>query len=75
MTTNTVVDFEHHKQQHKQTQDVATSNALQKVMIDVDLVVAASIDQLIQHGMSNTTAHEYVITHLSDVVMAYDLEV
>jgi len=50
------------------------SSALQDMKDDINVVINASIDALVDAGMSEDKATMVVMTHLSDLVMGDDLE-
>jgi len=50
------------------------SSALQDMKDDINVVINASIDALVDAGMSEDKAMMVVMTHLSDLVMGDDLE-
>lgn len=69
-----VVDFG--QQRRKKRQEVQQHQEAKKsVAMDmVDHAVAAAIDHLKRTGMNDREAYSAVMTHLSDLVMAHDMQ-
>lgn len=69
-----VVDLSQQRER-KQTQHRERAESIKsQAMYAVDHAVAATIDHLKRQGMSDDEAYRAVMSHLSDLVMAYDMQ-
>lgn len=69
-----VVEFEPRAQQKRVRDQQRKSNLKSQAMDNIDHAVAATIDHLKRQGMTDYEAYQSVMTHLSDLVMAFDLQ-
>ena len=73
-----VVDLSKHRQIKKDAENAKSahdaSDALQSMKDDINVVLNSSIDALVAAGMSEERASMVVMTYLSDLVMADDID-
>ncbi|KKL72226.1 hypothetical protein LCGC14_2087020 [marine sediment metagenome] len=65
-----VIDLSKRREQKRKKQSIPA----EQLLSDIDAAIEVTIGDLIHQGMSQDEARRFVIKHVSDVVMSYDLE-
>lgn len=74
MKINEVADVVDLQKRRKQKAAAAEKQAWADFDDDIEHVVDATIEELVDSGMNEQAAEKAVIGRLSDLIMAYDLE-
>ena len=69
-----IVSLDQQRDKRSEQQQQRKESLKDQVMVNIDHAVASAIDQLKRQGMSEHEAYGAVMSHISDLVMAFDMQ-